>query len=451
MRDPVFRAALAVANQDIEGVGEFCIRCHAPAGWFEGRSTAADGSGLTEADVAQGVGCDVCHRLVDPRGQGVAPFAEERPPGLGNGMMVLGKRRVARGPYADAVASRFHESEKSAFHASGDLCGTCHNVSHPLHAEDVRVQPPHAFGAIERTYSEWFLSAFREEKTCQACHYDPVPGGGRAARTPRAPRRDHFVAHGPVGGSTWVQKAVMHLWKKGDGLDGPSFEHAIGKAKRLLKTAASLELSFPSAGTANLRVTNLTGHKLPTGYPEGRRMWVNVRFLDGKGGVLREIGRYGEKKDTLFGESVSVPTLLDAPDTTVYECKPAMSEGQAKKHGKPSGPSFHFVLNDTVAKDNRIPPRGFANAPFAEHGCEPVGAKYADGQHWDDVELDLPPGCVRLEGKLIYQSVSWEYIRFLAEENRTDDWGKRLHRAWTQTGHCPPEVVAETSRAVPAR
>ncbi len=27
-RDPIFRAALAIANQDIKGVGEFCIRCH---------------------------------------------------------------------------------------------------------------------------------------------------------------------------------------------------------------------------------------------------------------------------------------------------------------------------------------------------------------------------------------------------------------------------------------
>ena len=41
-RDPVFRAALAIANQDAEGVGEFCLRCHAPRGWLEGRSTPAD-------------------------------------------------------------------------------------------------------------------------------------------------------------------------------------------------------------------------------------------------------------------------------------------------------------------------------------------------------------------------------------------------------------------------
>ncbi len=43
-RDPVYLAAQAVANQDIPGVGEYCIRCHSPSGWMEGRSKAPDGS-----------------------------------------------------------------------------------------------------------------------------------------------------------------------------------------------------------------------------------------------------------------------------------------------------------------------------------------------------------------------------------------------------------------------
>ena len=57
-RDPVFRAALAIANQDIKGSGEFCIRCHAPRAWLEGRSTATDAS-LLKGDDLHGVSCDV--------------------------------------------------------------------------------------------------------------------------------------------------------------------------------------------------------------------------------------------------------------------------------------------------------------------------------------------------------------------------------------------------------
>ena len=75
-RDPVFRAALAVANQDVNGVGEFCLRCHTPRGWLENRSKPADGSALNEEDM-QGVSCDVCHRLVDPLSTEAAQFASQ--------------------------------------------------------------------------------------------------------------------------------------------------------------------------------------------------------------------------------------------------------------------------------------------------------------------------------------------------------------------------------------
>jgi hypothetical protein len=106
------------------------------------------------------------------------------------------------------------------------------------------------------------------------------------------------------------------------------------------------------------------------------------------------------------------------------------------------------VLNDTVVKDNRIPPEGFTNAAFRRHLSQPVGAVYADGQYWDDFEVELPSDCRKLKAKLMYESASWEYIKFLAEENKTDDWGKRLYEAWNKTGRCPPVVMAEITNEV---
>ena len=35
-----------------------------------------------------------------------------------------------------------------------------------------------------------------------------------------------------------------------------------------------------------VRVTNLTGHKLISGYPEGRRMWLNVQWFDAAGQLM---------------------------------------------------------------------------------------------------------------------------------------------------------------------
>jgi len=234
--------------------------------------------------------------------------------------------------------------------------------------------------------------------------------------------------HGPVGGSTWVQDATWMLWG-GKDMDRRAMDMGKQRALELLRTAATLGFTSVEAGKAVLRVTNLTGHKLPSGYPEGRRIWVNVKFLDSSGKLLKEIGKYGPKEDRVFGKPVAAPTLLDPEQTRVYECLPAISEAQARKYGKKPGKSFHFVLNDIIEKDNRIPPEGFNNAAFAEHLSAPVGAVYADGQHWDDMELEPPAGCARIVANLMYQSVSWEYMKFLAEENRTDDWGKRLYDA----------------------
>lgn len=449
-KDPLFRAAMAIANQDIAGVGNHCLRCHTPAGFLEGRAMPPDGSGLTDDDL-RGVACAACHRLLDPRLPEAARAAKDVPPGFGNGMMVVDPFDVMRGPYGDdeAAQGRPHRVRKSPFHASGQLCGVCHNVSNPTQASDVKIQPPHAYGHIERTYSEWLLSDFSKQDSagsCQSCHYPAVERGGYPARFSDL-RREHFVEHGPPGGSTWVQDAIWMLWEGRD-MDRAALEQGKQRARRMLRTAAALELSFPEPGQGRLRITNLTGHKLPTGYPEGRRLWVNVRFLGAGGKLLGEIGRYDDTDDTILGQPVKAPTLLDPEQTRVYECLPAMSAAQARKYGKSPGHSFFFVLNDTIAKDNRIPPKGFNNKAFAEHLCEPVGAEYADGQHWDDVELPLPEGTTRVAVRLMYQSASWEYIKFLAEQDQTDDWGRRTYEAWSKTGRCPPEVIAEITRDV---
>jgi hypothetical protein len=177
-------------------------------------------------------------------------------------------------------------------------------------------------------------------------------------------------------------------------------------------------------------------------------MWINAVFIDESGKVLEEIGKYGERDDTIFGEPVKAPTLLDPDKTQVYEILFAISEEQAKKYGVKPGKSFHSVLNDSVIKDNRIPPEGFVNAAFAEHLSEPVGVIYKDGQYWDDFEFDLPERCSKVIVKLMYQSVSWEYLKFLAEENNTDEWGKRIYEIWTKTGRCEPTIMATIEKDV---
>ncbi|MFC1794885.1 hypothetical protein ACFL3Q_15020 [Planctomycetota bacterium] len=447
-KDPIFRAALAVANQDIEGIGEFCLRCHSPRAWLEGRSTPTDGSAMNAEDM-YGISCTVCHSYIDPQSDEAAKLIKDVPPGYGNAMMVSDPQNVVLGPYGDGKGAMPHNVRKSPFHASSNLCGVCHNISNPLLAEDVRKQPPYLFGHIQRTYSEWLLSDFAKrgrDGSCQSCHYRPVEGGGQASKYGSS-HRDYFVMHGPVGGSTWIQDAAWLIWD-GKDMDRKSLDLGKQRATELLQEAATLDVSFSKPGQVTLRITNKTGHKLPSGYEEGRRMWVNAVFLDSSGKVLKEIGKYAEKDDVVFGESVKAPTLIDPEQTRVYEILFAISETQAKKYNVKPGKSFHSVLNDTILKDNRIPPEGFNNAAFREHLSQPIGATYADGQYWDEFELEMPKNCRKVVVKLMYESISWEYLKFLAEENKTDDWGKRIYDAWTKTGKCAPTVMAKIEKTV---
>jgi hypothetical protein len=64
-RDPIFWATVAISEQDFDGSGDLCLRCHTTAGWLAGRSTPTDGSGLQSGDT-DGVDCDYCHTLTNP-------------------------------------------------------------------------------------------------------------------------------------------------------------------------------------------------------------------------------------------------------------------------------------------------------------------------------------------------------------------------------------------------
>ncbi len=128
-RDPVFWATVAVAEQDFDGSGDLCIRCHSTGGWYGGRSTPTDGSGLAAGD-ADGVDCDTCHKMTNPdrtehAGVMNAPYIanDEQTPATGyhgSGMLALSNGNAKLGPYSDAAAK--HQFAKSNYHRSVDFC-----------------------------------------------------------------------------------------------------------------------------------------------------------------------------------------------------------------------------------------------------------------------------------------------------------------------------------------
>ncbi len=473
-RDPLFFACLAVSEQDAPSVGDLCLRCHTPTGWQEGRSVDTSGGMLTATD-RHGVHCDFCHRAVDPDFKhGISPLEdiavldslEAIPLTYANGQFVSDPDPRRRGPYFDAVAS--HAFLESPFHRKSHICGTCHDVSNPVFVKGATHQEysPNTFDAkhpdgdlrnmfpIERTYSEWSKSEYAATgvyapqfagnkpdgivSTCQDCHMRDV--SGRGCNQPGAPTRDDLPLHDLMGGNYFIPDILPSFFPT----EVDSLQMAAGKqrAVSMLQKAATMDLSIGQEGsnpTVTVQVTNQTAHKLPSGYPEGRRIWLNVKAYDSGSNVIYESGAY----DAATG------VLTHDDDLMIYEIKPGISSRLSPIVGLPVGPSFHFVLNDSIFFDSRIPPRGFTNSNFEEIQSTPVAYSYADGQYWDTTTYVLPVEASLVRATLYYQSTSKEYVEFLRDENETNTAGQELYDAWVAQGRAAPVTMVTDTISVP--
>ncbi len=461
-RDPLFLACVAVAEQDAPSVGDLCLRCHTPGGWQGGRSVDTGGGLLTATD-REGVQCDFCHRAVDreyveglspPQDAAVLATVSPLPLQYGNGQFINDPASLRRGPRSDAQAS--HDVAYSPFHRSADLCGTCHDVSNPVFVRTgPRSYAPAALDAehpdfglrnmvpVERTFSEWSRSAYAAGgvyapqfagtkadgivSTCQDCHMRDV--AGKASNVGGSPNRSDLALHDLTGGNAFEPDLLAAMWP-GE-VDPAELAAAKQRAVDMLELAATLE-GTPEDFGLTVRVTNETGHRLPSGYPEGRRVWLHVRAVDATGAAVFESGRW----DPGTGE------LPEDPQLKVYETHPGLSPGLAAALGMPAGPSFHFVLSDTVYSDNRIPPRGFTNAAYEEIQSPPVGHVYADGQYWDDTPYFLPQTAETAHVALLYQTTTKEYVEFLRDANTTNSAGDDLYAAWLAAGKAAPVTMA---------
>ncbi|MAY74513.1 MAG: hypothetical protein CMJ31_07390 [Phycisphaerae bacterium] len=474
-RDPAFWACLAVANQDVDFAGDFCLRCHTPAGWLAGNSTPTDGSQLAGTDFT-GVNCNFCHRMVDPLNHPGAPEADTEvlarltdiPADHHSGQYVIDHRDRRRGPY-DLGFFFIHDWEQAPFQRSSEMCATCHDVSNPVFDAQPdgtytlgTLDAPHATHnkfdqfPIERTYSEWLVSDFGDGpidmggrfggtnplvSSCQDCHMPEDPGQGCSF----GEFREDLGTHQFAGGNTWLLNAVREQFPDSEtGLTDDNVAASIARTELMLQSASDLELS-QMGSDLNVRVINQSGHKLPTGYPEGRRMWVNVQFFDGADQLIDERGAYD-----------FVTADLTTGDTKVYEGKLGITAEVSMLTGLPAGESFHFALNSVWVKDNRIPPVGATMAELESVQAAPVGASYADNQNWDDTLYDIPAGATSAEVRVYYQSVSKEYVEFLRDENTTNTAGDDFYAVWQATGMSTPvemdfqEIAITQGGCVPA-
>jgi hypothetical protein len=408
----------------------------------------------------------------------------------GSGQYFVSSGSEKRAPFADAAAR--HKMLYSRHHKSKYFCDACHDVSNPvlqnLGAYPDSPLPTEANSAfsyyhVERTFSEFMLSAYGQQggaatnpefqaqgapdithvSKCQDCHMRDVVGiGCNKKGVPVRPNEsvEHPQSGQPLhdltGGNAWVSwvlasaipgspnydamndgllnqgPAVLTLdLTQGQGIDPEALLAGVDRAKQQLLLAATVKnLSYDqTTGGLTFQVQNNTPHKLISGFPEGRRMFVNIKAFAG-GSLIYQVNPYDFGAGTLkgltypyLGQGLPDPQPLEANevylDELVYEMKPSSTDLTNETK------TFHFALATGRYKDNRIPPKGFRIAEAGERLSVPVtggaedpgyftSAEYAGG--YDEVSLIIPAGADYVEVNLYYQTTSREYIEFLRDE-----------------------------------
>ncbi len=249
--------------------------------------------------------------------------------------------------------------------------------------------------------------------------------------------------HDLVGANRFV---VSLLAEDATVLDGIGFDHTLEVMDAFVATSASLDIEAPDTvdlgqGLQDLlvTVTNETGHKLPTGYSEGRVMWLEV-VARHEGEVVWQSGVWDEGRGGLVPDS----------QLRTYQ-------GVAEEYA--TGESLHLLRNDHWIEDTRIPPRGLT--PDAE--TDPVGERYAlqdDGTwpHFDAVTYgfegaaefaEVDAGDLEVSVRLLYLINTPAYIDFLEGENQTNDAGADVALLFDAAGGATPMVVAAQSVSIP--
>ncbi|GIW07115.1 MAG: hypothetical protein KatS3mg060_1920 [Dehalococcoidia bacterium] len=482
-RDPVFHAQLEAETTTYRpGVSAFtqnlCYRCHGAMGQ---RQIHLDGKGPFQHEMVyatsgpnaiygalarDGVSCAVCHH-VTPEGLGSeASFS---------GNFNVGPPTEIYGPYEKVITYPMEQAlgitpKFGSQISSSALCGSCHTVILPKvptgYQGDPTTDPTIEYEVEQATYLEWRNSAYQNEiepidpktaQTCQGCHM-PQTFNGKRLRTKianiednlypavdnRAPdplitltEREPFSRHTLVG----INLFVMQMFQQFRGLLGieTNDDTMLPRNTALaLMTAAESSLELARTGSARLeivgtrltdaglettvRVTNLAGHKLPSGVGF-RRAWLEFTVLDASGRVLWASGRPnalgvitgpdGAPLATEFATDTWQPhyqRITQQDHVQIYEERTLDDQFRL---------TTSFLARFYNVKDNRLLPKGWKNDTPGTEFMQPEEVfgdeRYFDGSGSDEVVYVVPrevaaqAGSVRVV--LHYQSIPPYYLR----------------------------------------
>ncbi len=428
--------------------------------------------GLFGCDIQAIRDCAVCHQRSTEKvaeNPGYVPFCKEFDAG------------------GNCLDARYDVEQERHF------CGSCHDVTNPL----IYTQTPgvdRMLHPIERTYTEWYWSDYRDQTACTDCH---VPMQFQGAQT--------WLLY-PGLNDMWGEVDLPWTQPPYNYPVNPSREQAYMDAMQrnrefmqqeaadiaIVNTPDSTQKDQPL--TVNVKVTNKSGHKLPSGFAEGRQMWIHLAATDGSGATIFESGYMLPDGSLARKEYRENGATVPDPGKTMIKVYEQLVLAEGYKDFKLDGFSildedrdgtvshkeeeFHFVLMNYIEKDNRIPPKGYNKAAYMKDGAfivphDPKDTDYPTGQNWDvtPYTFTIPAnvtGTVRVTATLKYQTFNREYMEFLNEMDRepteshggrardlpagrygsSPTWGNATYQMWLDNDNGRPVVITSAAKEV---
>jgi mono/diheme cytochrome c family protein len=393
----------------------------------------------------------------------------------------------------------------STYIQSSRLCGSCHTINLPVVDAPLRSGDPSVLDKSENnpafkpfrhsieqaTYLEWLNSTYqtefepvgRDAKSCQNCHMpggfqkdkpkihikqiqqpiaviedDTYPAAENRAASDKIRvrlREDRYARHELLGLNVFLLEMFNQFndilgVRKNDYMSGSrsgladTIDNAVQQGR---EETASLEVLSTSINadrlTTDLRVTNLTGHRLPSGVGF-RRLFIEFLVLenrDGRENVVWASGRTNRLGIIVNGKGETLPSEFlteykDGKKTRQHyqeHYQKIRSEGEVQIYEElvtDAGGRFttSFIHRDNDVKDNRLLPKGWTNkgpdssipqeyieATFP-HGTAARDPQYLDGSGTDLItyEVVLPRGVdtanLIVQATLFYQSIPPYYL-----------------------------------------
>jgi hypothetical protein len=436
-RDPYWQGAVRRETIDhpehAAAIEDECSICHMPMTTYPARVEGRLGRifahlpGGVEEDAgglaAEGVSCTVCHQITPERlgtpdsftGGYVLNVAAPggAPPMFGPFDVDEGRAHLMQSATGLVPTEAVHLRESA-------LCATCHTLFTQALDDEGR---PAGRLPEQVPFLEWQHSAYRDERSCQSCHMPAVDRPTPIASVVGEPR-EGMGRHTFLGGNVFMLR-MLNRYRDDLGVTAPPQEleaAAVATERQLQADTAIVNIVAAERSvtgtTFTVAVENLTGHKLPTGYPS-RRAWLHVTVRDGSGRVLFESGAVGPS-GAIEGNDNDADPLRYEPHYEEIRTSDQVQIYESVMVDHSGAVTTGLLYGARYVKDSRLLPRGFdkaaASADVAVHGAAAADRDFAGGGDRVRYVLNLPGarGPLAVEADLRFQTISYRWARNLA-------------------------------------